>query len=147
MIENKTAEVYKWLKTVSEQIYISEKERENKIHKRIKEFIFINLILLIYALTQKNELASRIFVICGIALFCIYSLYRTTSFPDIADFYKLVINESENFLEEEQRDKYYILTISEIQESLGKSNENKAIAFNMTCICEILGLISLMLGL
>lgn len=54
MIENKTAEIYKWLKTVSEQIYISEKERENKIQKRIKDLIFINLILLIYALTQKK---------------------------------------------------------------------------------------------
>ena len=53
----------------------------------------------------------------------------------------------EHNLDEEQRDKYYILTIAELQESLGKVNDYKAIAFNMTCICEILGLISLMLGL
>lgn len=147
MIENKTAEVYKWLKTVSEQIYISEKERETKIQKRIKDLIFINLILLIYALTQKNELTSRIFVICGIALFFIYCFQKTISFPYIADFHKMVINESENFLDEEQRDKYYILSIAELQESLGKINDKKAIVFNMTCICEMLGLISLMLGL
>lgn len=147
MIENKTAEIYKWLKTVSEQIYISEKERENKIQKRIKDLAFINLILLIYALTQKNELTSRLFVVCGIVLFFIYKFQKTTSFPYIRDFHKLVINESENFLDEEQRDKYYILTIAEIQESLGKLNEKKAIAFNIICICEMFGLIYLMLGL